>query len=207
MALKLLLQGEHTSPEGRSRFEREAKAISRLRHPNIVAVHEVGEYEGQPFFTMDFIDGLPLSKFARRVKIDSQVVIADLCATIADAVQYAHEQGVIHRDLKPDNILMTANGVPVITDFGLAKELDSMTMLSMTGEVMGTPAFMPPEQASGRTSETDQRSDVYSLGAILYWLLTSHEPFEGKSMVETLTLVVHEDPPLPTRVNPAVSGD
>ena len=151
VALKLLLHGEHATAEGKRRFEREAKSIARLRHPNIVSVHEVGDYNGQPFFTMDYIDGLPLSKFVKRVPIESQEEMAELCVKIADAIHYAHEQGVIHRDLKPDNILMTASSEPVITDFGLAKDTESMTMLSMSGEVMGTPAFMSPEQARGKS--------------------------------------------------------
>jgi HEAT repeat protein/predicted Ser/Thr protein kinase len=207
VALKLLLQGEHATPEGRRRFEREARAIARLRHPNIVSVHEVGEYNGLPFFTMDYIDGVSLTAFVKRVPIESQEVIADLCARIADAVDYAHEQGVIHRDLKPDNILMTANGEPIITDFGLAKDLDSVSMLSLSGEVLGTPAFMAPEQATGRSAEADRRTDVYALGAVLYWLLTRHEPFEGQSMVEKLSRVATEDPPPATRANPSVHSD
>ena len=207
VALKLLLQGEHASEAGRYRFEREAKAIAKLRHPNIVNVHEVGEYNGQPFFTMDYIDGLTLSKFVNKVKFESSAVVADLCARIADAVHYAHQQRVIHRDLKPDNILIEASGEPIITDFGLAKDIGDMTMFSMTGEIMGTPAFMSPEQASGKVSELDERTDIYSMGAILYWLLSKREPFHGKTMIETLTSVVNEDPPLITAINPSVEPE
>jgi len=207
VAVKLLLNAEHATTEDKRRFEREAKAIAKLRHPNIVSVHEVGDYNGQPFFTMDYIDGLPLSKFVEKAPIESQEEMAELCIKIANAIDYAHEQGVIHRDIKPENILMTASGEPIVTDFGLAKDMDSMSVLSMSGEVIGTPAFMSPEQASGRITETDRRSDVYALGAMLYWLLTDHAPFEGQSMVETLSLVANEDPPPATKINPSVHGD
>lgn len=207
VALKLLLQGEHTSESGLHRFQREAKAMAKLRHPNIVNVHEVGEYNGQPFFTMDFIDGVSLTKFVEKVPLQSTAVVADLMMRVTDAVHYAHEQGIIHRDLKPDNILMNSDGEPVITDFGLAKDMDNVSMFSMTGDIVGTPAFMSPEQASGEIRKTDARSDVYSLGAILYWLLTSREPFKGKTMMDTLNSVVNDDPPVVTNVNPNVEGE
>jgi len=207
VALKILLHGEDATPVQRERFLREARSAAKLRHPNIVAVHEAGEFEGQLFFTMDFIEGMPLHRFVDRFKIQSPVVLAELCATIADGVDYAHRQGIVHRDLKPGNILVDPAGRPIITDFGLAKEMEATTLLSHAGDIVGTPAFMSPEQASGRLGAVDARSDVYSLGAILYSLLTRKEPFHGKTLVETLSKVVHEDPPPVTAVNPDVDAD
>ena len=207
VALKLLLHGPHSSEAQRQRFEREARAIARLRHPNLVSVHEVGTYEGQPFFTMDYVDGMPLDVFVRERNITSTAVIADLCATLADAVQYAHDNGIVHRDLKPGNILVDRTGKPVITDFGLAKDMDAQTMFSMAGDVMGTPAFMSPEQAEGRVEHTGAHSDVYSLGAILYALLAGKPPFEGKTLVETLSQVIHDDPLPVSATNPRVEGE
>jgi HEAT repeat protein/tRNA A-37 threonylcarbamoyl transferase component Bud32 len=207
VAMKLLLQGEHANDTFRRRFLHEARAMAKLRHPNIVAVHEVGEHEGQPFFTMDFIDGLPLDKFLARVKVRSGAVLADLLATLADAVHYAHEQGIVHRDLKPANILVEPGGRPVITDFGLAKDLAGDSMLSLTGEIMGTPAFMSPEQAAGESRTAGAAADVYALGAILFWMLTRREPFTGRTVMETIDRVLHEDAPVASRINPEVEPD
>lgn len=207
VALKILPQGAHASEASRHRFEREARSIAKLRHPSIVSIHEVGEYDGQPFFTMDFIDGLPLDTFLRTTGITSTVVIAELCATICDAVQYAHDQGVVHRDLKPGNILVDRTGHPIVTDFGLAKDVDTDSLLSLPGDIMGTPAFMSPEQAEGRVEGTGFVSDVYSLGAILYAMLARKPPFEGKTLVETLGKVIHRDPKPLTHANPAIEGE
>jgi serine/threonine protein kinase len=206
VALKILLRGEFASKRMRKRFEREAKAIAKLRHPNIVNVHEVGDFEGQPFFTMDLVDGLTLDVFAKRVDM-SPKVIADLCRRIALAADYAHTNGIIHRDLKPTNIIVDRNSEPIITDFGLAKEMDSFSMLSMTGDVMGTPAYMAPEQAEGKINEVGARSDVYSLGSILYAILVKRDPFEGKTMVETLNKVIHQDPAPVNVIDPRIDED
>lgn len=200
VALKILLQGVHASDKTRQRFFREAQSMARLRHPNIVSVHEVGAYDGQPFFTMDFIEGMTLDQFVRQFRLSPNVV-ADLCRRIAEAVEYAHGQGIIHRDLKPANILIDSKGEPIITDFGLAKELEDGDLISMSGDIMGTPAFMPPEQAEGRTDDVDVRSDVYALGAMLYALLARREPFRGKTMMETLNQVIHDYPPALTSVD------
>lgn len=207
VAIKLLVEGKHARAPMRQRFEREARAMAKLNHPHIVGVHEVGEYQGQPYFVMDYIDGLPLKRFILKLPNVTNVVIADICMRMTDAVQYAHEQGIVHRDLKPDNILMNAQGDPVVTDFGLAKDLNSSTLLSLTGDVMGTPAFMSPEQARGLISDIDAQSDVYSMGAVLYWLLTRQEPFHGKTMVETLSHVAYDEPPTIRKYNPAIESE
>lgn len=206
VALKILLRGALASEKMKTRFRREAKSIARLRHPNIVTVYEIGEFEDQPFFTMELIDGLRLDLFNQRVNM-SPGILADMCRRIAEAVHEAHRYGIIHRDLKPSNILVNAAHEPVITDFGLAKDMDSFTMLSMTGDIMGTPAYMAPEQADGRVSEVGVRSDIYALGSILYALLLKRDPFQGRTMVETLNRVIHEEPPPVHQVDPSLDPE
>jgi len=190
VALKVLKEGRHASTEAKLRFLREAQALARLRHPNIIAVYEVGEVDGQPFFSMDFVDGISLDKLiiSDRPGIRESVM---LCRRIAETVHYAHENGIIHRDLKPGNIIVDAKGEPIITDFGLARNLDS-GMLSMSGDIIGTPSFMSPEQAQGKTNEVDVRTDVYSIGAVLYAMLTGKSPFAKASLLETLNAVINE---------------
>jgi predicted Ser/Thr protein kinase len=207
VALKLLLRGPNAGDAHKRRFEREARAIAKLRHPHIVSIHEVGEYEGQPFFTMDYIDGMDLDTFMEKNGITSTSLVADMCARICEAVQYAHEHGIIHRDLKPGNILVDRAGDPIVMDFGLAKDMDSDSIVSMAGDIMGTPAFMSPEQAGGHVAVTAERSDVYSLGAILYCMLTRQPPFQGKTLMETLGRVMNEDPPPLTMTNPDIEGE
>ena len=207
VALKLLIEGTHATDARRHRFEREARSIAKLNHPNIVAVHEVGDYEGQPFFTMDFVDGMPLDTFIEWNGITSTVVLADLAAQIADAVHYAHERGIVHRDLKPSNILVNRNGRPIVTDFGLAKDLHADTLYSMTGDIMGTPAYMAPEQATGQVADLDFRADIYSMGALLYAMLTGSPPFEGKTLVETLGRVINEEPKPLHVLDPSIDAD
>ena len=207
VALKLLIAGTHASDAHKQRFERESRAIAKLRHPNIISVHEVGEYENQPFFTMDYIDGLALDTFMEKNGISSTRLIADMCSRICDAVYYAHENGIIHRDLKPGNIIVDRQGNPMVMDFGLAKDMYSNSMVSMTGDIMGTPAFMSPEQAGGHVSATGERSDVYSLGAILYCMLTKEPPFQGNTLMETLGRVLNEDPPPLVDANPMIEGE
>jgi WD40 repeat protein/predicted Ser/Thr protein kinase len=206
VAVKVLLFGEHSGKDLAQRFRAEAAVAASLQHPNIVAIHEVGVHEGQPFFAMDFIEGqslarlaagqpLPATRAARYVKI------------VAEAIHYAHERGILHRDLKPSNILIDPFDEPRVTDFGLAKRLHQDSELTLSGQVLGSPNYMPPEQAAAKRGLVGRRSDVYSLGAILYHLLTGRPPFAAENLTDTLQDVLDKEP-LPLRVlNPGVPAD
>jgi len=206
VALKVLLSGEFASGEEVERFQREARAAAAVRHPNLVALHEVGCHAGLHYFTMDYIAGENLTRYARRVKPDPRAAL-ELVRKVALGLSAAHEQGVIHRDVKPGNILVDARGEPVLTDFGLAKLAVGAARLTASGSAVGTPAYMAPEQAAGRLDEVDARSDVYSLGAVLYELLTGRPPFEAASVIETLYKVVNEELPPPRRLNRDVPAE
>ena len=166
----------------------EAEAAASLDHPNIVPIYEVGEHEGQHYFSMKLVVGESLSGRVAEFTADRSAA-ARLLATVARAVHHAHQRGILHRDLKPGNILIDAQGQPHITDFGLAKRVEGNQGESVSGIIVGTPAYMPPEQARAEKGLTTA-VDVYSLGAILYELLTGHPPFRGKTIIETLLLVM-----------------
>jgi eukaryotic-like serine/threonine-protein kinase len=199
------LAGEYSS-EYRTRFYREARASGVLAHPGIVPVFDVGEHEDAPFLVMEFVDGRTLDdavKKGQRFPLDR---VCEIGEQIADALAYAHRQGVIHRDIKPANILMTSREVygserPRITDFGIAKLASSD--ITTSGQLLGTPSFMPPEQFTGQP--VDGRADLYSLGVILYFLATGEQPFPGETMTAVSYKVVHTDPIPPSKLNPAVS--
>ena len=188
------------------RFHKEAQAAAKLRHPNIVAVHEVGEHQGQHFYSMDFVPGQNLAQIVRHYPLAARQA-ADYLKTIAEATHYAHEQGVLHRDLKPSNVLIDDQDQPHITDFGLAKLMQEGSELTLTGIVMGSPSYLAPEQAQGRNSAVGVRSDVYSLGAIFYELITGRPPFKGESASATLKLVADSEPIAPRQMNPKVPRD
>ena len=206
VAIKVLLAGQHASTGQVARFRREAQAAGRLRHPCIVPIHEVGTFEGKHYYTMPYIEGEPLNQLIREGKLDSGRWL-EIVRDVAEALHYAHSQGVVHRDIKPSNIMIDTNGVPQIMDFGLAKQLDSDTKFTKTGTTIGTPAYMPPEQASGDMTRVDQRADVYSLGAVLYEMLAGKAPFTGDTMMNVVMQVLNEEPVPPRKLNPRIHRD
>ncbi len=206
VALKVLIAGEGASDEEVKRFFQEATAAARLRHPNIVPIHEFDVKEGRHYFTMDFVEGGPLSKLIAERKLTPRRAVAIL-KDVANAAHHAHEQGIIHRDLKPGNIIITPDGRPMVMDFGLAKQVESDKKLTRTGVVMGTPEYMAPEQAKGETRHADARTDVWALGAVLYEMVTGLPPFVGATSFDIVRKVVYEDPFPPRRYNHACSQD
>lgn len=196
-ALKMVLGGRFSSEEEIQRFHIEAESAARLDHPGIVPVYEIGEEEGQPFFAMKYISGGSLADHMARL-CDEPKEAMKLLAKVARAVHHAHQRGVLHRDLKPGNILLDEDGEPLITDLGLAKSTSGDSNLTNTGAVMGTPSYMPPEQASGGIVTT--AADIYSLGAIMYQLLVGEPPHQGSTAMETVMKVVSEPPAPPSDV-------
>ncbi len=206
VALKLLLAGSRATQAEIKRFHTEAKAAATLKHPNVVAIHEVGEHEGQHYFSMDYVEGQSLAEVIRRTPLPAARA-ARYVRIIAEAIHYAHERGILHRDLKPHNVLIDAQDEPRITDFGLARQIDVESDLTISGAVLGTPSYMPPEQAAGRRREIGPASDVYSLGAILYDLLTGRPPFRAETPLDTLRQVIDTEPAPPRLVNRKVPRD
>ena len=206
VALKLLLFGSHASPESVKRFRAEAVATAALQHPHIVAIHEVGFCEGQHFIAMDYVEGQSLSALIHGTPLPARRA-AGYVQTIAEAIHYAHEHGILHRDLKPANVLIDANDQPRVMDFGLARRLEGDSELTVTGQVLGSPNYMPPEQAAGKRGTVSRRSDVYALGAILYHALTGRPPFVGEGMAETVQQVLNSEPVSPRALNHSVPAD
>src|SRR5262245_16692510 len=206
VAIKLLLLGRYSSAESIERFRREAQSIGALRHPGIVAVHEVGEYEGQHYISMEYVNGPTLASLLRGGPLTPERA-AEITRDVAHAVQYAHERGVLHRDLKPSNVLLDSLGLARITDFGLAKKLDGSTDLTLTGQMIGTPNYLSPEQAAGRHAEIGAASDVYAMGALLYELVTGRPPFMADSLQETLLRIRDAEPISPRALNPVLDRE
>jgi serine/threonine-protein kinase len=206
VALKMILAAEHAGPQQRARFRTEAEAVARCQHPNIVQIHDIGEHQGRPYFSLELVEGGSLEKRLVAHSFTAHQA-ARLIETLARAVQVAHRRGIVHRDLKPANILLTAEGEPKIADFGLAKCLEGDAGRTQSGAVLGTPSYMAPEQAEGKVRKIGPATDVYALGAILYELLTGRPPFRGESILAILELVRTQDPVPPSRLQPNTPRD
>lgn len=200
VALKMILANRLAGGEDVRRFYREARAAGSLRHPHIVGIHEVGEIHGQHYFAMDFISGTSLAGVTKFGPLDPERAARCLVG-VARAVQYLHDHGIVHRDLKPSNILLDADDAPYVTDFGLARVFGDQDERTQSGAILGTPGYMSPEQAAGRISAVSERSDVYSLGAILYETLTGRPPFREDNPLNTILQVLEGEPTLPTALN------
>jgi len=187
VAIKMILSGPFASVQSVQRFRMEAAAAANLRHPNIVAIHDFGEHQGQPYFSMEFVNGRNLAGLVRDQWLPARQS-ARYLRIISEAIQCAHQQGTLHRDLKPSNVLIDENDQPRITDFGLARRIAGDSDLTLTGQTLGSPNYMPPEQASGQRGGIGPHNDIYSLGAILYHLLTGRPPFVAETIPATLRL-------------------
>ena len=206
VALKMILGGELASPTDQARFRAEAESAARLDHPHIVPVYEVGQVDAQPYFCMKLVDGTTLARRLMDGPLPSREA-AQILAEVSRAIHYAHQCGVLHRDLKPSNILFDLEGRPHVSDFGLAKRVTGDSDLTRTGAILGTPSYMAPEQAAGSRGQLGPASDVYSLGSILYHMLTGRPPFQAATPVDTVLLVLEQDPLPPRLLNPKADRD
>ena len=206
VAIKMLLKGDYATSADRKRFISEAQAAARLDHPHIIPIYEIGEHEGRSFFCMKLIEGQPLSSRLANGPMPPRRT-AQIMAQISDAIHYAHVNGVLHRDLKPSNVMLDDEGVAYIADFGLAKQFHERSSLTRSGAILGTPSYMAPEQAAGNRGEVSTASDVYSLGAILYHMLTGRPPFLGASPVDTVLMVLEQNVVSPRALNQRANRD
>jgi tetratricopeptide (TPR) repeat protein/tRNA A-37 threonylcarbamoyl transferase component Bud32 len=206
VAIKMILAGQFADQTDVDRFYQEAEAAAALSHPNIVGIYEIGEVSGQHFFSMEYIDGDSLAGMVRESPFTPERA-ARFVKTIAETMHFAHERGIVHRDLKPSNVLVDSHQRALITDFGLAKSVSNQSQLTMSGAIVGTPSYMPPEQASGDADRVGPCSDIYSTGAVLYELLTGRPPFRAATPFETVRQVMENEPLSPRLVNPGVPRD
>src|SRR5881396_3570013 len=206
VALKVISLGQWASKAHLKRFRREAEAAASLDHSSIVPIYEVGEREGACYFSMRFVEGGQLDEVVKRAPISIRQA-AELIAKVARTVHYAHEHGILHRDIKPGNILLDQRGEPHLTDFGLARLVESESTVTRTLEVLGTPSYMAPEQAVGNNAAIGSVTDVYGLGAVLYQLLTGQPPFAGGTTYETIRLLLEREPRQPRLLNPKIDRD
>lgn len=206
VALKMILAGQFASPADVQRFQTEAEAAAQLDHPGIVPVFEVGQHDGHHYFSMGLVEGESLAKWIAEGPLPPRVA-ADLVLRVTEAIEYAHGKGVIHRDLKPANILLDKASQPKVTDFGLAKRVQADSHLTASGQILGTPSYMPPEQAAGHIHQVGETADVYSLGAILYATLTGRPPFQADNPLDTVMQVIEREPVSPRALNPTVPFD
>ncbi|MFP6753173.1 MAG: serine/threonine-protein kinase [Pirellulaceae bacterium] len=206
VAVKMISRGPLASEQERTRFQAEAMAVAQLDHPAIVPVYDVGEMDSRPFFSMKLIEGETLAQRISKAPLSSEEAV-ELIVQVCLAVEYAHLNGILHRDLKPSNILIDENGQAHVRDFGLAKRIDDSSDITRSGAVLGTPAYMAPEQAAGQRGEVSAASDVYSLGSVLYSALTGRPPFQAATAVDTLLLVLEQEPLPPRALNPGIDRD
>ena len=206
VALKVIGLGQWATKAHLKRFRLEAEAAASLDHPCIVPIYEVGERDGQCYFSMKFVKGGQLDEVVKDAPMSIRQAVK-LIAKVARTVSYAHEHGILHRDIKPGNILVDAKGEPNLTDFGLARLVESESTVTRTVEVLGTPSYMAPEQATGNNTRPTNATDVYGLGAVLYQLLTGHPPFAGGTTYETIKLLLETEPRAPRLWNPKVDRD
>ena len=206
VALKVIGLGHWATETHLKRFRREAEAAASLEHPCIVPIYEIGEREGACYFSMKLEEGGQLDQLARREGLPLRRA-AEIIASLARTVQYAHERGILHRDIKPGNILLDAKGEPHLADFGLARLVETESTVTRTMEVLGTPSYIAPEQATGNTAQLTNATDVYGLGAVFYQLLTGHPPFAGGTTYETIRLVLETEPRNPRLWNAKVDRD
>ena len=203
VALKMILAGELADDDAVRRFYLEAEAAANLDHPGIVPIYEVGQHEGQHYFSMGYIEGQSLAQRMAGGPLMAREA-ADLIGRVSEAIEYAHQHGVVHRDLKPANILLDLHGNPRVTDFGLAKKVQGDSGLTGSGQIMGTPSYMPPEQAGGKRGDVGPAADVYALGATLYALLAGRPPFQAATAMDTVLQVISEEPVSLRRLNASI---